>query len=175
MKGCNNSLPFKENNQNLTCKFCFRKIRHKGWLCLVFFFTLNRYIFLFICNFNTTDYFWASVIHLIRKYYVHISWKGRRRRRRRRRSSRRRRKMRRVWVMVLSLTAWSPFFSEGERQGEQQFCNIITIFYIATTSQRGGRREVFVFVCFQRVSSESRECGGEGEETKKEERERERV
>ena len=144
----------------------------------LFFFTLNCYIFLFICNFNTTDYFWASVIHLIRKYYIHISWKGRRRKRRRR--SRRRRKMTRVWVMVLSLTAWSPFFSEGERQGEQQFCNIITIFYIATTSQRGGRREVCVFVSRGCPQSPESVCvggggGGGGGEEKGGERERERV
>lgn len=76
MMGCNNSFPLKEKNWNLTCKFCFRKIWDKGWLCLVFFFLLSYYhIFLFSFNFNTTDYFWASVIYLIRKYYIHISWK----------------------------------------------------------------------------------------------------
>jgi len=63
-------------NKILTCKFRFRKIWDNGWLCLVFFFLLIYYrIFLFVFNFNTTDYFWASVIDLIRKYYIHISWK----------------------------------------------------------------------------------------------------
>lgn len=52
--------------------------------------------------------------------------------------------------------------SVGERQEEQQFCNIITIFHIATTSQQGGRREVCV--CVSRGYPQSPER--EGEETK---------
>lgn len=61
--------------------------------------------------------------------------------------------------MVSSIAALSPdsHTSMGEKPGEQQFCNIITIFHIATTSQQGGRWEVCV--CFQRISSESREGG----------------
>lgn len=51
-------------------------MRQKDGYVLSFFFLLNYYhIFLFICNFNTTDYFWAAVILFIRKYYIHISWK----------------------------------------------------------------------------------------------------
>lgn len=41
--------------------------------CLLFI--LNFYHIFLSFNFNTTDYFWAAVIHLIRKYYIHISWK----------------------------------------------------------------------------------------------------
>lgn len=82
---------------------------------------------------NTTDYFWASVNHLIRKYYIHISWteggKGKKT----------------VWVIKLSLMT-SSHTSVERRQGQQQFCNIITIIYIATTSQQEGGRCVCLFL-----------------------------
>lgn len=107
-------------------------------------FSYSKLLSYFHFNFNTTDYFCASVIHLIRKYYIHISWKegGRR--------------GLGYGALHCSFTPDSHT-SVGEKPGEQQFCNIITIFHIATTSQQGGRWEVCV--CFQRESSESRERG----------------
>lgn len=49
--------------------------------------------------------------------------------------------------------------SVGERPGEHQFCNIITIFHIATTSQQGGRWGVCVCLrgCPQSPEGEGRD------------------
>lgn len=53
-----------------------------------------------------------------------------------------------------SFTPIFPSLHGGKRQGEQQFCNIITTFHFATTSQQGGRWEFSLY--FQREKSESR-------------------
>lgn len=46
---------------------------------------------------------------------------------------------------------------QGGRQREQRFCNIITIFYIATTSQRGGGESVCGCLCVSRGHPQSPE------------------
>lgn len=122
----------------------------KGWLHLLlslslfffFFNLLNGHIF---CNFNTTDYFCSSVIHLIRRYYIHISWKG----------------GGRGWrflVMALPIAA-SPLLifilQRGRGKESNSSATSSQYFTLPQKSQRGGKWELCV--CFQRVSSESRE------------------
>ncbi len=112
-------------------------------------FFFSSMIIRFSCSF-LSDYFWASVIHFIRKHYIYISWKegGE--------------QMKGFGYGALSCSfILRSRTSVGERQGEQQFCNIITIFLLChDITARWKVGGVWVCVYFQRASSESREWGG---------------
>lgn len=96
-------------------------------------------------NFNTTDYFCASVIHLIRKYYIHISWKE---------------GGRRVWVMVPSIAALPPIpiLQWGKSRESKSSATSSQYF---TLPQHHSKVEGGKYVCVSRGYPQSPERGGE--------------
>lgn len=109
---------------------------------------LSYFLFLFW----TTDYFWASVIELIRKYYIHISWK----------------EEGRGWkglgygTLPCSFTPTFPYFKWGGERAGKESSSATSSRYFTLPQHHNmveGRCD-----CFQRASSESREGGDRAKE-----------